>query len=669
VSSSLRTDPVLVEILRNRFKAIAEEMAAVTLRTAYTVFVKETHDFGACLVSPGGEVFAAPTDTAVSIMAGLPAWEVVNALEGYEEGDVGIANDPDLTRGLSTHLPDIWLWKPIFAEGRVIALALSFVHSSDVGGKVPGSISPTSQEIFQEGLRIPPMKLYRAGVASQEFLDLVLLNSRIPEQNRGDIRAQLASLNVAERRLKELVARYGAATVEAGIEDVMDQAEQRARALIEEIPDGDYEFVDYLEGDDAGVGLIRIKLTLRVRGSDLVMDFAGTDYQVQAALNLPSWNQRGHRQICFAFLNYFRSLAPDVPYNSGLVRPIELRIPRGTLLNPEPGAAYGVRAATMFRILDNVSGCLSQAIPGVMPAAGSGAVAIVLLSVRDPATGAWKVEVAQPLSGGSGGRPRQDGIDGTSFTGGWLRNIPNEVLEATMPVLVEEYGYRPGAAGAGEHRGGAGIRFRFRSLAPEMLMTARGLERFTFRPWGLGGGTPGQLGKALLNPGTPRERSLGKLDLLSLEAGDVVQLETASGGGFGDPWRRPPERVLADLTAGFLTVAEAEALYAVAIRDGALDPKATDELRRRPRGPRPLFDLGPERLAHEAIYTDEVVSEIIRLLKPFPTRLRPVLRGRLGRELEGCSSAPTAAELADLLGRVCWELGLAAPRATVGAGR
>jgi N-methylhydantoinase B len=669
VSPGLRTDPVLLEILRNRFKAVAEEMAATTLRTAYTVFVKETHDFDACLVSPWGEVFAAPTDTAVSIMAGLPAWEAVDAFDDYEEGDVGIANDPDSTHGLSTHLPDIWLWKPIFAEGRIIAFALSFIHSSDVGGKVAGSISPTSDEIFQEGLRIPPMKLYRAGVANQELLDLILLNSRIPEQNRGDIRSQLASLNIAERGMRELVARYGAATVEAGIEDVMDQAEHRARALIEEIPDGDYEFVDYLEGDDVGVGLIRIKLTLRVRGSNVVMDFAGTDYQVRAALNLPSWNQRGHRQLCFAFLNYFRSLAPDVPYNSGLVRPIELRIPKGTLLNPEPGAAYGVRAATMFRILDNVSGCLSQAIPGVMPAASSGAVAIVLLSVHDLATGAWKVEVAQPLSGGSGGRPRQDGIDGASFTGGWLRNIPNEVLEADMPIVVEEYGYRPGAAGAGEHRGGAGIRFRFRSLAPEMLMTARGLERFTFRPWGLAGGMPGQLGKVLLNPGTPKERSLGKLDVLNLEAGDVVQFETASGGGFGDPWRRPPERVLADVEAGFLSPAEAEHLYAVAIRDGAVNAEATEGLRRRPREPRPWLNVGPERLAHEVVYSDEVASEIIRILEPFPTRLRSVLQSRLGRALAGRSSAPTHAELADLLETVCRQVGILMPRATVGAGK
>ena len=658
MTRTLHTDPVMLEVLRNRFKAVAEEMAAATLRTAYTVFVKETHDFGACLVSPRGEVFGAPTDTAVSIMAGLPAWGVVGALQDYRQGDIGIANDPDFTRGLSTHLPDIWLWKPIFAEGRIIAFALSFIHSSDVGGKVAGSISPTSYEIFQEGLRIPPMKLYREGVANQELLDMVLLNSRIPEQNWGDIKAQIASLNIAERRLGELVARYGAEAVEAGIEDVMDHAEERARRLIERIPDGDYSFVDYMEGDDAGVGLIRIKLTMRVRGGSLVMDFDGTDYQVRAAFNLPSWNQRGHRQICFALLNYFRSIDPDVPYNSGLVRPIELRIPRGTLLNPEPGAACGVRAATMFRVLDNVCGCLTQAVPDVMPAAGSGAVAIVLLSVWDSAKGTRKVEVAQPLNGGSGGRPNLEGIDGTSFTGGWLRNIPNEVLEADMPVLVEEYGYRPGSPGAGRHRGGAGIRFRLRSLALEMLMTARGLERFTFRPWGLQGGLPGERGSALLNPGTAGERSLGKFDVLTLETGDVVQFETASGGGFGDPWERSPQLVLADVRAGLIGVAEAEPQYAVVIRDGSVDEAGTSRLRGRTRPSRPAVDFGPERARYESVFTDEVATGILQLLDPYPSRLRSVVRDRLRRQLEGRTAPPPRPELAAMVDEIVAGLGM-----------
>jgi N-methylhydantoinase B len=655
-AAAIRTDPIMLEVLCNRFKAVAEEMAAATLRTAFTVFVKETHDFGACLVSPRGEVFAAPTDTAVSIMAGLPAWEVVNSLAPYEEGDIGIANDPDATRGLSTHLPDIWLWKPIFAAGELAAFALSFIHSSDVGGKVAGSISPSSCEIFEEGLRIPPSRLFRAGQRNDELVALLLANSRIPDQNWGDIKAQIASLNIAERRVQELVGRYGYGVVAAGIEDVMDYAEVRARALIGQIPDGDYEFTEYLEGDDAGVGLIRIKLTLRIQGPGLVLDFTGTDHQVKAAFNLPTWNQRGHRQVCFALLNYFRTADPTVPYNSGLVRPIELLIPSGTLLNPDPGSACGVRAATMFRVADLMLGCLTQALPEAVPAAGSGAVAIVLVSAWDPTSGAQKVEVAQPLNGGSGGRPHLDGTDGTSFTGGWLRNVPNEVLEADMPVLVENYGYRAGSQGAGRRRGGVGIHFRLRSLAPEALMTSRGLERFTFRPWGLRGGRPGQLGRVTLNPGTAGERELGKMDVLRLERGDVVEFQTAGGGGFGDPFDREPKRVASEVESGLLDERQAENDYGVVFANGLLDLEATAARRLCERRIQ-LFDFGPEREAYERRWGGEVLDEIIRLLESLPSRLRPLVRGRMLKRLEGAEAAPSTSDLPDLFDELTCDLG------------
>jgi N-methylhydantoinase B len=655
--AELRTDGVMLEILRNRFKAVAEEMAAATLRTAFTVFVKETHDFGACLVAPSGEVFAAPTDTAVSIMAGLPAWEIVTSLSHYEEGDIGVANDPDATRGLSTHLPDIWLWKPIFVEDEVIAFALSFIHSSDVGGKVAGSISPTSYEIFQEGVRIPPSKLFRAGELNRQLIDLILANSRIPDQNWGDIKAQIASLTIAERRIHELVDRYGANRVAAGIGDVLDHAEERARALISAIDDGDYSFTDFMEGDDAGVGLIRIKLTLRVRGSDILLDFSGTDHQVQAALNLPTWNQRGHRQVCFALLNHFRTIDPTIPYNSGLVRPIELKVPRGSLLNPETGAACGVRAATMFRVADIVLACLTQALPSAVPAAGSGAVAIVLVSAWDPGSGSQKVEVAQPLNGGSGGRPDRDGTDGASFTGGWLRNVPNEVLETDMPVLVEHYGYRVGSAGGGEHRGGVGIQFRLRNLAPEALMTARGLERFTFRPWGLRGGDPGSLGRVVLNPGSENERNLGKIDVLRLAAGDVVEFQTAGGGGFGDAFERAPERVVADVAAGLVTREQASDDYGVVLHGGTLDVEATRAARAGTR-PCELFALGPEREQYERRRSPDLSDAVVESVEAYPARLRPLIRRRLDARLEAVD-APSADDVPTMVDEVTKELGLA----------
>jgi N-methylhydantoinase B len=658
----VRTDQVMLEILRSRMKSIAEEMAAVTLRTGFTVFVKETGDFGACLVAPNGEVMAAPTDTAVSLMVGLPAHEVIHALGEYDEGDIGITNDPDSTRGLSTHLPDIWLWKPIFADGQIMGYGFNFIHSSDVGGKVAGSISPTSYEIFQEGLRIPPMKLFRKGEVDQQLLDLILLNCRIPDQNWGDIKAQVASLNIAERRILELVDRYGRETVSQGIVDLMDHAETRARALIRDIPDGAYTFVDYLEGETDGAAPIRIKLTLRVEDTDMALDFDGTDYQVQAAFNLPTWNQRGHYMMSFPVLNFFRTLDPDVPYNSGLVRPLELRIPRGTLLNPEPGAAYGVRAATMFRVLDNLNGCLTQTLPEVIPAASNGGIAIVLVSTLDPVTGERVVSVAQPLNGGSGGRPTLEGIDGTSFTGGWLRNIPNEVLEADVPLLVEEYGYREFSAGAGKHRGGTGIRFRFKTLGPETVMTARGLDRLIFRPWGLYGGKPSELYRVTLNPGTGWERNLGKIDILTLDTGDVVEFATSGGGGFGDPLDREPALVLADIDSGLVSLEQAKADYGVVIRDGVVDEAATSELRAKlPRSEYPLVDVGAERRAYEAVWSDEVASELIALLEPFPSRLRSIVRAHARVRVEELGRAPSLPELGAIVEEAALTLGVRRP--------
>jgi N-methylhydantoinase B len=628
------TEKVFLEILRIRLKSIAEEMAAVTLRTGFTVYVKETADFAPFLTAPDGEVIAAPTDTCVSAMLGTPAWEVINALGDYEEGDIGICNDPDATHGLSTHLPDIWTWMPIFADGEIIAYGFNFIHSSDVGGRVPGSIALTNSEIFQEGLRIPPTKLFRHGKLNEDLIKLILLNCRIPEQNWGDIKAQVAALHLAKRRILELTERYGRERVQAGIRDLRDYAEEQAREIISGVPDGSYSFIDYMEGGAGPLQQIRIKATMNIRGSDMIIDFDGTDYQVPVALNVPTWNQPGHYEVTYPIVNFFVSLRPDIPYNSGLVRPIRMSAERGTLLNPDPGVAVGVRAATSFRLLDILTGCLAQALPNVFPAAGSGAISIVLIATLDPTTGERKVEVAQPLNGGSGGRPNQEAIDGASFAGGWLRNIPNEVLETDVPILVEEYGYRVGSGGPGERRGGCGIRFRVRILAPQAVLAVRGLERFVFRPWGLLGGKPGALAAIITNPGTDDEANVGKVDTLTLRAGEVAEFFTAGAGGYGEPLRRAPELVLRDVQDGLVESAEAEAAYGVVIEHAAVNRVATEELRRTLAPSRyTLIDVGDERRSYEEFWTDEIMTELLTRLAPYPSSLRPIIYSRLREDI------------------------------------
>jgi N-methylhydantoinase B len=647
----MTTDPVLLEILRNRFKAVVEEMATVTLRTGFTVFVKETSDFGACLVAPNGELLAAPTETSVSLMVGLPGWEAINAFAAYEPGDIGIANDPDTTRGLSTHLPDIFLWKPIFVDGRIIAFAFNFIHSSDVGGRVPGSISPISTDIFQEGIRIPPLKLMKAGVLNQDVLDLILLNCRIPEQNWGDIKAQIASITIAERRVQEMAARYGRDVVAQGIVDLLDAAEARARKLIRALPDGSWQAADYMEVEE-GERPIRIDVTMTVAGEEILLDFTGTDLQVAAALNLPSAGQRCHYMLALALLNWLRTQDPDMPYNSGLLRPVRMVLPRGTVLNPDPGAACGVRASTFFRAMDVIMACLAQALPESSPAASAGAVAIILLAVQDPDSGRMRITVAQPLSGGSGARPAQDGIDGASFTGGWLRNVPNEVLEAEMPVLVENYGYRTDAAAAGARRGGAGIDFRLRSLAPELVVTARGLERFHFQAWGLAGGGPGPNTVVTRNPGTPGSVSLGRFDMLRLAEGEVVEFLSPGGGGHGDPLARPVAAMQADLRAGYLSAGRLARDYGAVSRDGQVDPDATALTRARRTPAATRFDAGPAVRAFEALWPAALQRDFIALLLQQPAARRGQLRRRLEPQVEAESRAghiPDAARLQQLL--------------------
>ncbi|SDI29405.1 hydantoinase B/oxoprolinase family protein [Alloyangia pacifica] len=624
----MKTSAVQLEIFRNRFQAIVEEMASVTLRTGFTVFVKETSDFGACLVAPTGEVLAAPTEASVSLMVGLPGWEAIGAFDSYEEGDVCIANDPDTTRGLSTHLPDLWVWRPIFVDGEIIAFAFNFIHSSDVGGRVPGSISPVASDVWQEGLRIPPMKLVRAGKLDEDLVRLILLNCRIPDGNWGDIKAELASLATADRRVRELAARYGREEVATGITDLLCSAEQRARAIIRSIPDGRYAASDYME-IEAGVSRpVRIALAMEVDGEEIRLDFTGTDLQVRAAFNLPTYGQPGHYMLSLAMLNYFRTLDPEIPYNSGLIRPVAMTLPQGTIVNPDPGRAYGVRAATFIRVMDCIMACLAQALPEATPAASAGAISIVSLANTDPESGARRITVAQPLSGGSGGRPQKDGIDGTSFTGGWLRNVPNEVLEAEMPVIVEEYGYVTDSAAPGLRRGGAGIRFRLRNLQAGTVLTARGLERFRFNAPGSQGGHPGSNTEVVLNPGTGAQRDLGQIDLVELARGDVVCFTSPTGGGFGDPRVRDPEAVVDDVLDGYVSAEKAQEYYGVVISGNGLDIAATAS-RRQQMPPRSGTDWGALRQEYEARWPEPVQSALIAALLARPAAVRDTLRGPL----------------------------------------
>jgi N-methylhydantoinase B len=632
----------MVEILRNHFMGVVRELGTVIRNTAHTVFVKETADFGAYLVSPAGEVFMTPDDMGIFITIGTPMQDAIACIDAYHEGDICLTNDPESSGGLVTHLPDFFMWAPIFAPDRAkpICFAFCFIHSTDIGGLVPGSVSPTSRDMFQEGFILPPSKLCERGVLNQELVTILKANTRVPERNWGDMRAEMAALSVCARRMDALIATYGTDAVEAGIADVLGYSERQARAAITAIPDGTYTFSDYLEADfDSSDALpIRIKLDLVVEGSDITLDFSGTDPQVPLALNLTTHAKPGHNMVVPALVNYLRSRVPDITYNSGMMRPVRLVVPRGSLLNPEPRAPVGARQATMFRIPDVITGALAQAVGDEIPACGAGQGAIMLVSAPEFETGTTSVSILQPLIGGSGGRAGADGVDGVDLVAGFYRNIPSEVLENDAPILIERYALRDDAAGAGKWRGGTGLDYALRVLSPQAEATCRGMDRTLFRPWGRAGGHPGKQGYSRLYHSGGSCEELGKIDRIELGPGDVLEVATPSGGGFGDPLSRPADRVASDVCDGFVSEQTAREVYGVAIRDGQVDEPTTVGLRARLHSQSdalPDFALGHEREAFEALWTDELQDAVNACAWRYPAGIRAVIRARLQQKLRG----------------------------------
>ncbi|HXJ77191.1 MAG TPA: hydantoinase B/oxoprolinase family protein [Candidatus Methylomirabilis sp.] len=615
-------DKVLLEVLNNRFTGIVEEMGYVIHRASFTVFVKETWDFDSALVTTGGEIFCYPRNIGVTNMLGMSMAAAIESIPSYEPGDVIVTNDPHRTRGMCTHLPDIMMFRPLFHEGRLVCFAWCFIHSSDVGGLVPGSISPTAFDQYQEGLQIPPTKLFRRGELNEELLRLILANCRIPDQNWGDMKALLAALTVAERRLDEVLAQYGGDTVREAIPALLDYGERRARQIFEAIPDGRYEFWDYLEGDLFARHDIRIKVAVTVTGTAIHLDFTGTDPQLRAALNMPTYD-RPNQWIVLGIVNYLRTTDRSLPLNRGMLRPVTVDVPKGSLLNPLPFVATGVRHATGYRVSDSVLGALSQAVPARIPAAGAGQVAIVLLSHLDAASGNYKVNVLQPMQGGCGGRPSKDGIDGVNFSAGSLRNVPTESIELEAPIFVKRYMLRDEVA-PGRYRGGAGVVFEFQVNTPNTVITARGMERFRFQPWGRVGAGPGAPGQTLVNPGEPDARLIGKIDVLKVEPGTTVRILSPGGGGYGNPFDRDPAAVAKDVADGLVTAAAALDEYGVVLTGGDVDVAATERRRAARRSARsaPAFSFGKEREAYESRFPPALQDAVAAELMNYPASSR-----------------------------------------------
>lgn len=633
-------DKVLLEILGNRFTGIVEEMGYVIHRAAFTTFVKETWDFDSGLITRDGEVFAYPRNIGVTNMLSMNMKAAIDCFDSYEPGDVVITNDPIHARGMATHLPDYMMFRPIFADGRLICFAWCFVHSSDVGGIVPGSIAPHASDRFQEGVVIPPVKLFKAGELDAEMRRLILANCRIPTQNWGDISALTAALATADRRMGDCFAQYGADKIEEAIGALLNYGEARARAVIAELPDGRFAFSDYLEGDLLKTHNVRIKLVLEKSGSDILLDFSGTDPQVNAAFNLPTHGMV-NQFLVLGIVNFLRTSDPGIPFNRGMVRPIKVKTPEGSILNPTRFAATGIRYTTALRVSDVVMGALSQMAPNRIPAAGSGQMGLLTLSDLEPDTGNFVVHVLEPLQGGSGGRPGRDGIDGVNFSGGALRNAPIEALELDAPIFVNGYRLNDEVA-PGRWRGGSGVLFECQLLSPHAQISSRGWDRFQIRPWGREGGEAGTLGSTAIIEASGHERPIEKIEVLRLSPGETVRVISPGGGGYGDPLERETAAVLEDVEDGFVTIAEARESYGVVIVKGRVDEVATEKLRKTMvtnRMPRVEFGYGQERKDYEAKMPEQFQDLVNKILADEPASSRLYLRDVIYRRALGEGTA------------------------------
>lgn len=650
----MRSNPAQLEIMRSYFNAIATGMGHVIERTSFTTFVKESADFATALATPEGEFYMYPKSVGVTIFLGLSLRKAIESVgEEIEEGDIIITNDPYTTDGLATHLPDVHVFKPIFHEGELVSYAWAFVHVSDVGGLVPASISPTATDVHQEGLRIPPVKLYRKGKPNKDVLAFLRLNSRVADLNEGDINAMVASVNTAENRLHRMMDKFGLGAVQNGIVDLLEQAESRSREVLRQIPDGEYKFADYLDDDMVSEIPTRLAVTLRVNDGEIELDFSDSDPQTQTAFNLVTNGQK-HSFLYQGLINFIITSDPHIPNNGGITRPFSVVAPKGTLVNPAYPAAVGIRHSITMRMYNVVLGAIAQALPELVPAAGAGQSAIVVLSVPQP-DGTRNMAVVEPMGGGGGAQQEQDGIDGIDHSSGFLKNTPIESLEQHIPVLIERYEYEKDTGGAGQYRGGHAITLAFRILESDSMVTARGMERFRFQPWGLAGGQAGKQGYVVRNPEKEAE-NLPKIDVLRPAKGDIISITSPGGGGFGLGYLRPVDKVAAEVADGLLSEAQAARNYGVIFGEEGVDETATEKARSKMEAAdKTDWDFGAFRSAYESIWTAEASAALAIGLRSYPVNLRNDIKRQIHRHFETCKQPLTKQDVLGALRQMTGE--------------
>jgi N-methylhydantoinase B len=609
---ALKTDRLALQVLADYCAAAAEAMAYTLMRTAHSTFVKETEDFSCGLLTREGVTFASPKGLGATWYIGLDYGPVVRMIDSYEDGDICITNDP-YSGSVATHTPDIHIWKPVFVDGELVCFVAGHIHNTDMGGAVPATLSRTLTEIQQEGLRIPPIKLMRRGVFSQELLRIMEVNVRVPHQNRGDLNAQIASVAVGERKVKEIVARFGKQGFKQGITDLLEYAEAQARRIVRTIPDGEYFHAEFADEDSDGGPPCRIALRLRVSDGNLELDFTGSDPQLTASLNVPTGGRERHVLPMVGLGYVLYTLDNNLTLNAGVLRVARAILPRGTVVHPVEPAAVGMRSLTCAVMQLATIGVFAKAIPDRMMASPAGGLTIMNVRTLDR-RGRTVMASVGPVGGGAGGTPFSDGAEGSGANNSFLKNTPVEINEAEVPIRFTRYGLQPDTAGPGRWRGGSGLLMEFQVFAPQTMITARNRDRAKFGCWGLNGGHAGKSSAFIRNPDGAEQEDLGNRDIVHCNPGDVIRIVGAGAGGWGDPLDRPAEAVTVDVACGFISEAAARESYGVALACGEIDREETQRLRSSMRRPRLLFDYGSARVAFERVWTAERYDALTAIL-------------------------------------------------------
>ncbi len=541
-------DPVQLEIIRNALIAAAEEMSVTIWRTSRSTVVREMLDYSTQVFDGNGKAVAQAARIPVHLNSMSVCLDRIVRdfipLDDWNDGDVILTNDPYCG---GQHLPDFVAFKPVFVDGVRVGIAATIVHHIDVGGGAAGSYYAQAREVFHEGLRIPPCKVVEGGRLNKAVVAIIRQNSREPEQIGGDFSSQLAAMEIGSQALRKLATRYGAEGLQAAMDALQDQSDRTMRAMLRNLPDGIYRFTDYVDDDGITDLPLKLECAVTIKGDTAEVDFSGSSPQAVGPVNC-TLNMTASGIYCaFAMLADGKVMA-----NSGAYRAITVKAEEGTVVSACPPAPVANRMATGHRVVTTVLGALAQAAPDRVPAAYYGVSYVQTLSTPDPKTGAPRVYFEIEI-GGWGAHPQQDGAD--AFSAGFHNSAatPVELNEAYFPLTFTEYSLIPDSGGAGEHRGGTGLRRSYRVDALAGGWLSGNFERFKVPPYGLSGGEAGRPGRFYVLRDGKEHPLPSKVANQQVQCGDVVVLETAGGGGFGDPAARDAAAVARDLAGGYVS--------------------------------------------------------------------------------------------------------------------